>query len=104
MSNRNEVVDSSSTSSSGKIVVVDVKIFVRSRERSPTIVPATKLGASEMMGVFHCQSLEQLEELVCEDSGRSAPPPMVQALQDVSYEDTESLWHTIRNALSSLRA
>lgn len=79
---------------------VDVKIFVRSRERSPSVVTATKLGSSEMMGVFHLQSLEQLVDLGRRDNTKK--PPMVQALEEVSYEDTEELWGLIRDKLSSM--
>ena len=82
-------------------VDVDVKIFVRSRERSPTVVTATKLGASEMMGVFHLQSLEQLAELG--QRHNTNKPTMVQALEEVSYEDTEELWNSIKDKLSSMK-
>jgi len=78
---------------------VDVYIFARSRERSPTIVPASKLGASEMMGVFHCQSSEQLEELM---GTTTTVSPMAQALEDVSHEEPAGLWETIKNALADL--
>ena len=78
---------------------VDVYMFIRSRERSPTVVPESKLGASEMMGVFHCQSRQQLEELT---QGGYDESPMEQALQEVSHDQTDGLWDTIKAKLSSM--
>jgi hypothetical protein len=78
-------------------VNIDVYVFVRSRERSPTIVPASKAGASEMMGVFHCHNLQQLDELV-----GSKPSPMARVLEDVSHENPKEMWSTIKEELSSM--
>ena len=80
---------------------VDVFLFVRSKERSD-IVPSLKLGISEMMGVFHAQSKQELEMLATSCDNEEAMGPMEQALQDVSYQNEEELWNLIQVTLSQL--
>ncbi|CAB9515805.1 expressed unknown protein [Seminavis robusta] len=89
----------SSSSNNDGCVNVDVFVFVRSRERSPNIVPASKAGASEMMGVFHCHNLQQLEELAQQQAGQKPKSPMAQVLEDVSHENPAELWDSIKEAL-----
>ena len=86
-------------------VAVDVFVFVRSKERSD-VLPSLKLGVSEMMGIFHAQSDDELELLVPstketvggDDDG--LPPPMVRALEDISYDEEVVLWDDIKLNLS----
>ena len=104
---------------------VDVYVFVRSKERS-SLCPALKLGISEMMGVFHAQSQAELEfwggiteeEATIhekrnvseeEDDGHDDHDhdlkfdgPMAQALEDVSYEDENTLWERVCEELLAL--
>ena len=109
---------------------VDVYIFARSKERSD-ILPTLKMGISEMMGVFHAQSEDELETLGkidkedCEclsidddDNGHShdhshdhnleedgslkEKSVMEQALADISFEDEEDLWQRITENLATL--
>lgn len=72
-------------------VFTDVYIFARSQERSQTI-PELKLGISEMMGVFHAQSPQELELLGTDDA-------MSQALSNVTYYDENALWKKIQETL-----
>lgn len=67
--------------------------FVRSPtgERAPKL-PSHKLGASEMMGHFHCASAEQLS--LC-----AGPGFMAEALSSVSA-DAAGVWGAIRQALA----
>ena len=90
-------------------VAVDVYVFVRSKERSD-VLPSLKLGVSEMMGIFHAQSDAELELLVPtaessqnDDHKEYDAPPMVRALQDISYQDEAELWETIKTNLSKLK-
>jgi hypothetical protein len=83
---------------------VDVFLFVRSKERSE-VLPALKLGISEMMGLFHAQSDSELELLVDKNkkSGdKEGDGPMSKALVDVSFEDEEYLWTSIKENLMKL--
>ena len=86
-----------------QVVVVDVYVFVRSKERS-TVIPSLKLGISEMMGVFHAQSDAEMEQLVAQTAADTSgadndEPIMAQALNDISYESEEVLWETIKTKL-----
>ena len=90
------------------IEMVDVFLFARSKERS-AILPTLKLGISEMMGVFHAQSEEDLDTLtattivVDEEHGTDIiESSMEKALADVSYEDEEDLWNRIVAKLQTL--
>lgn len=85
---------------------VDVYVFARSRERSDNL-PSLKLGVSEMMGVFHAQSQEELQILssfVPIDGVREGREVSVmeKCLEDVSYDDEETLWNKIKEKLSYL--
>jgi len=80
---------------------VDVYIFIRSKERSSEI-PSLKLGASEMLGVFHAQSQDELNHLIhIDDEDISI---MEKALKDVSYEREWELWDKIKDKLLSLQS
>jgi len=88
--------------------VVDVFLFARSKERS-SLLPTSKLGVSEMMGVFHAQSEAELDTLatinviVNEGPGdHEQKSVMEQALADVSFENEEELWESIVTNLSVL--
>mmetsp|Transcript_20410 Transcript_20410/g.30940 ORF Transcript_20410/g.30940 Transcript_20410/m.30940 type:complete len:133 (-) Transcript_20410:46-444(-) len=72
---------------------IDVFVFVRSRERSPMIVPGSRSGASEMMGVFHTSSDDQLNELTSREG------IMETALQDVSFENRSDIWEAVQSSL-----
>lgn len=78
----------------------DVYIFARSKERS-TVLPTLKLGISEMMGVFHAQSDQELEQLAGKANEKSGP--MYQALEDISYDEEVALWDSIKENLSILK-
>jgi hypothetical protein len=88
---------------------VDVYVFARSKERSDCL-PSLKLGVSEMMGVFHAQSQEELQilssyedvEVDGNDSDGRTISVMEKCLADVSYENEENLWNKIKEKLSSL--
>ena len=73
-------------------IYTDVYVFARSKERSPS-VPELKLGISEMMGVFHAQSLPEFELLGTGDT-------MSKALSDVTYADENALWIRIQEKLA----
>lgn len=62
---------------------VDAYVFVRSRERSPRIVPGSRSGASEMMGVFHTSSEEQLNELSSDEQWVSGDGKVEGAMETV---------------------
>jgi hypothetical protein len=109
---------------------VDVYIFARSKERLD-ILPTLKMGVSEMMGVFHAQSEDELETLGKidtavneedreylsindddhghshdhdheEDGSLKKKSAMEQALADISFEDEEDLWQRITENLATL--
>ena len=63
-------------------------IFARGAERSPTINPNHKLGASEVLGRFGCQSEDELETL-------QRPGAMATALADVSAP-SEVVWAAVK--------
>ncbi|KAG7356551.1 hypothetical protein IV203_001237 [Nitzschia inconspicua] len=103
---------------------VDVYVFARSKERSD-VLPTLKLGVSEMMGVFHAQSNEELQCLSTlipreqfEDDGHHSLEHdhdhdhdevieetmsiMEHALADVSIDDEAALWQSIKSKLEEL--
>lgn len=43
---------------------VDAYLFVRSRERSPSVLPDHTLGGSEVMGMFHAHTSDQMDRLI----------------------------------------
>eukprot|EP00593_Proboscia_inermis_P001465 CAMPEP_0171300262 /NCGR_PEP_ID=MMETSP0816-20121228/9047_1 /TAXON_ID=420281 /ORGANISM="Proboscia inermis, Strain CCAP1064/1" /LENGTH=258 /DNA_ID=CAMNT_0011776615 /DNA_START=54 /DNA_END=830 /DNA_ORIENTATION=- len=65
--------------------IVDIYVFLRSKERSLNVIPTLKLGFSELMGVFLCQSMEEINALF------PIPPPPSQSLlqRDNGKEDEE---------------
>ena len=70
---------------------VDVYVFIRRAETSSVVEAGIfRLGTSEMLGVFHSSSREQLDAL----AGN-----MKSVLADVSWEPRQSLWEEIRRAL-----
>jgi len=77
----------------------DVYVFARSKERS-SVIPSLKLGISEMMGVFHAQSDDELDLLTKGDGDGEGP--MYQALSDISHVDEETLWEAIKSKLQQL--
>lgn len=79
----------------------DVYVFARSAERS-AILPSLKLGISEMMGVFHAQSNEELN-LLSARRDKDDQAPMYQALEDVTCEDELALWDTIKDHLENIK-
>ena len=90
----------------GPVRCVEVFVFARSKERS-MVLPSLKLGISEMMGVFHAQSNEELELLVSEvantqDAQVGQGGQMAQALKEVSFEDRTTLWNSIKDSLANL--
>jgi hypothetical protein len=84
---------------------VDVYVFARSKERS-NVIPTLKLGISEMMGIFHAQSDAELNTLVSfadpTDDSAERVSLMELALADISIEDEEGLWQTMKDNLSKL--
>jgi hypothetical protein len=80
---------------------VDVFVFARSKERSD-VLPSLKLGISETMGVFHAQSDSELTELASYSSAGGEDGPMARALKDISFEDEEDLWNSIKTNLMQL--
>jgi hypothetical protein len=87
------------------IQCVDVYVFARSKERS-NVLPTLKLGVSEMMGVFHAQSDEELEILassIAQDGPNDAKrSQMEHALLDVTAQNEDELWHTMKEKLEAL--
>lgn len=79
---------------SNNLVAVDTYVFFR-RAESSTIANGDvfRLGASEMLGVFHSSSAEQLESL----SGR-----MEDILSDVSWEPRRFVWTEACGALEDM--
>jgi hypothetical protein len=100
---------------------VDVYVFVRRKERSD-VLPTLKLGVSEMMGVFHAQSDDELHTLATlvprqveaeinigdqthdHDHGNSEDviSGMERALADVSVSNEVELWASIKDKLVHL--
>ena len=74
---------------------VDVYVFVRAAETTYRTGSAFRLGSSEMMGVFHSSSEEELESL-------SSVGVMGGILSDVSWEPRESVWRDVRAALETM--
>ena len=83
-------------------IFTDVFVFARSKERS-SLVPSLKLGISEMMGVFHAQSDDELQILggIVSDRGETRLT-MTKALSEISYMDEEALWNSIKHSLEGL--
>lgn len=83
---------------------IDVFVFARSKERSSHL-PSLKLGISEMMGVFHAQSDEELNILGGTiKTENNEMGLMSAALRDISYTDDETLWNTIKDCLKAIDA
>ena len=81
--------------------VVDVYVFVRSRERSPRIVPGSRAGASEAMGVFHTSKQSDIKELSSDRMyGESNEGPMETVLRDISIETRDDVWESVRAAVA----
>ena len=81
--------------------VVDVYVFVRSRERSPRIVPGSRAGASEAMGVFHTSKVDDIKELSSDQAyGESNEGPMETVLRDISIETRDDVWESVRAAVA----
>lgn len=70
---------------------VTTYIFFRQAETTDRTESLFRLGASEMLGVFHSSSKDQLEAL---------SNNMGKILSDVSWEPRESIWQDICAALS----
>ena len=74
--------------------------FVRSRERSPRIVPGSRSGASEAMGVFHTSQEDDIQELSSDQTyGELNEGPMETVLRDISIEDRDAVWEAVKSAL-----
>ncbi|CAK9056049.1 unnamed protein product [Durusdinium trenchii] len=73
----------------------EVFVFARAQERATT-VPSLKMGVSEMMGVFHAQSHEELDRF----TAPGGENPMAVALREVSIEHPETLWRSIKDKLT----
>jgi hypothetical protein len=103
---------------------VDIYVFARSKERS-NILPTLKLGISEMMGVFHAQSDDELHTLATlvpredeteenggdrthdhdhehDNSADVVISGMERALADVSVSNEADLWERIKDELEHL--
>jgi hypothetical protein len=91
-----EEEDDEMTSAAADTSFVDVFLFARSKERS-SVLPSLKLGISEMMGLFHAQSDEELKILTTrndsDEDNEVENGLMGQALQDVSFQDEEGHEH-----------
>lgn len=72
---------------------IRVFIFCRSRQQSPEILPYSKLGASEMLGLFHVKTMQDLDELATPTL--HFPNPMEQSLKDVSLEPKKDVWESM---------
>ena len=80
--------------------VVDVYVFVRSRERSPRIVPGSRAGASEAMGLFHTSRAADITELSSDQTyGESNEGSMETVLRDISIVNRSAVWESVRAAL-----
>ena len=80
--------------------VVDVYVFVRSRERSPRIVPGSRAGASEAMGLFHTSKEHDIKELSSDQTyGESNEGSMETVLRDISIVNRSAVWESVRAAL-----
>ena len=74
---------------SNESVNIDTYVFFRKSETTDRIESIFRLGASEMLGVFHCSSKEQLQSLSSN---------MKQILSDVSLNG-QLVWHEVCAAL-----
>ena len=79
---------------------VALEAYVFFRAKSKTFIPNDKsdtgifrLGASEMLGLFHSSSKEQLESIAANKGS------MEQILRDVSWEPRVEVWENICIAL-----
>ena len=80
--------------------VVDAYVFVRSRERSPRVVPGSRSGASEAMGVFHTSQEDDIRELSNDQTyGELNEGPMETVLRDISIEDRDAVWEAVKSVL-----
>ena len=70
-------------------------VFVRAAKTARRTGGAFQLGSSEMMGVFHLSSEEEMESLL---SGGV----MAGMLLDVSWEPRETVWWDVRAALETI--
>jgi len=82
--------DNTQNSQSKNIVTIDTYVFFRKAETTDKIESVFRLGASEMLGVFHSSSQEQLESLSSN---------MDNILSDVSWEPRKSVWKDVCEAL-----
>ena len=69
-----------------------IYVFFRKAEVTNRIKSVFRLGASEMLGVFHCSSNEQLD---------SISNNIKDILKDVSLEDSSSIWRSVCEALNT---
>ena len=110
-------MDADTTPQLDSDVAVDIYVFVRSRERSVSVAPSLKMGASEMMGLFHAQSEEEMRGLCPvprneEDASNEAhdhahdhshekthETKMQTALEEISYEPRFDLWESVKERL-----
>ena len=69
-------------------VTIDVYVFIRIAETTNRTDRPFRLGSSEMLGVFHSSSEEELELL--------SNGIMGSILSDVSWEPRESFWWDVR--------
>lgn len=75
---------------SKNMVTVEVYVFLRKAETTDRCYGTFRLGASEMLGVFHSSSKEQLESLSDNMAG---------VLSDVSWEPRTKVWKDVCQAL-----
>jgi len=75
-----------------KIQQLAIYVFFRKAEVTDRVDSVFRLGASEMLGVFHCSSNEQLD---------SISNNMKDILKDVSLEDSSSIWRSVCEALDT---
>ena len=69
-----------------------IYVFFRKAEVTDRVDSVFRLGASEMLGLFHCNSNEQLD---------SISNNMKDILIDVSLEDSSSIWRSVCEALDT---
>ena len=79
---------------------IRVYVFCRSRQQSPDILPYSKLGASEMLGLFHVKTMQDLDELATATPNYSNP--MEQSLKDVSLEPKMDVWESLSKVLDEV--
>lgn len=116
----NEQIQTPLSGTDTNAAAVDIYVFVRSRERSLSVAPSLKLGSSEMMGLFHAQSQDEMQAL-CPDPWRvddglmfdphdhshdhshddqhAEATKMQLALEEISYEPRQDLWEAVKERL-----